>query len=73
MRRTVAEGYEGRSVPLALKMEAGDLCFSEIHINHRDMKAGSCRRGQPLTGPSAIFSCSFSRESVCQDSSDVVL
>lgn len=58
MRRTATEGYEARSVPEALKMEAGDLCF-EIHINHKDMKARSRRGGQALIGPWVIFSCSL--------------
>lgn len=58
MRRTATEGYEARSVAVVLKMEAGDLCF-QIHINHKDMKARSCRGGQPLTGPLVIFSCSL--------------
>lgn len=47
MRRTATEGYEARSVPVALKMEAGDLCI-EIRINHKDMKARS-RRGRPAS------------------------
>lgn len=32
MRRTVAEGYEARRVPVALKMEAGDLCFPRFTL-----------------------------------------
>lgn len=58
MRRTATEGYEARSVPVAVKMEAGDL-WIEVRINHADTEARSRRGGRPLAGPLVIFSCSL--------------